>query len=186
MTLDPSGRFYRLIHGNTIHGQRFVDPERQCEPLVYYHRTGPLGALFNIFNAASSPRHVAVVGLGAGSMAAYSQTNQHWTYYEIDPTVIRIAQNSNYFPFLAKCGSGNFEFALGDARLRLREASPSCYGLLVLDAFSSDAIPVHLLTREALRLYLSKLADNGLLGSTSPTAAWIWNLCFTIWRKTPV
>jgi spermidine synthase len=129
---------------------------------------------------------VAVVGLGAGSMAAYSQTNQHWTYYEIDPTVIRIAQNSNYFPFLAKCGSGNFEFALGDARLRLREASPSCYGLLVLDAFSSDAIPVHLLTREALRLYLSKLADNGLLGSTSPTAAWIWNLCFTIWRKTPV
>jgi hypothetical protein len=96
-------------------------------------------------------------------MVSYSTVNQHWTFYEIDPSVIRIANNSNYFSFLPECAAGKVQIKTGDARLRLREAAGADYGLIVLDAFSSDAIPVHLLTREALRLYLSKLAAGGMI-----------------------
>ncbi|MEO8429604.1 MAG: hypothetical protein ABI651_21130, partial [Verrucomicrobiota bacterium] len=100
VTLDPTRRFHRIVHGNTLHGQQFIERERRCEPLAYYHRTGPVGSIINQFNASPASTNVAIVGLGAGSMASYSTANQHWTFYEIDPSVIRIANNSNYFSFL--------------------------------------------------------------------------------------
>lgn len=163
VTRDPLGGFYRLVHGNTTHGRQALDPARRREPLSYYHRSGPLGQVFEVYNRRPASPEVAVIGLGAGSMACYAQPNERWTFYEINPAVARIAQNTNYFSFLADCATTNRSVVLGDARLRLRDAPDASYGLLVVDAFSSDSIPLHLITREALALYLSKLAPGGLL-----------------------
>jgi hypothetical protein len=115
------------------------------------------------FNSRPGGTNVAIIGLGAGSMAAYAQPGQHWTFYEINPAVIRLAQDTNYFTFLHRCTNASEEFKLGDARLRLREAATNQYDLLVCDAFGSDAPPLHLLNREAMQLYLSKLSPHGLL-----------------------
>jgi hypothetical protein len=164
VTLDPSRTFHRFIHGNTTHGRQFIDPNRQCEPLAYYHRTGPFGTIVSAFgNDAALPPRVAAIGLGAGSMISYATEKQDWTFYEIDPTVIRVAQDRRLFTYLPECAKVKPRIVAGDARLRLREALDHHYGLIVLDAFSSDAIPVHLLTRQALDLYLAKLAEGGTL-----------------------
>lgn len=163
VSVDPTGRFRRFIHGNTLHGRQFTDPSRACEPLAYYHETGPFGQIMRQFHSGRGPREVAVVGLGAGASAAYGHAGERWTFYEIDPAVARIAQDTNLFTFLNGCTAARWQIVLGDARLRLREARPGAYGLIVLDAFSSDAIPVHLLTREATELYLRALAPGGLI-----------------------
>jgi hypothetical protein len=157
------GNFHRLIHGHTLHGQQCLDPARRREPLTYYHRTGPIGQVFEVFRSRPAGPAVAVVGLGAGSMACYAEPGQRWTFYEIDPAVERVARRPDYFTFLEECRADSLEVILGDARLRLQEAPEHGYGLIVLDAFSSDAIPTHLLTREALRLYRSKSADGGMI-----------------------
>ncbi len=96
-------------------------------------------------------------------MACYALPEQHWTFYEINPAVIRIAQNTEYFTYLEKCAVGPTQIVLGDARLQLQNAPDQHYGLIVLDAFNSDAIPVHLMTQEAIKLYTSKLALGGML-----------------------
>jgi hypothetical protein len=103
-----------------------------------------------------------VIGLGAGALAAYSRPGDRYTFYEIDPVVVRIAEDERLFTFLADA-DGEIETIEGDGRLRLAEASSKAYDIIVLDAFSSDAVPAHLLTREALGLYLDKLADDGVL-----------------------
>ena len=161
--LDPTGATRILFHGNTIHGRQFVDPNLHGEPLSYFHREGPLGQIFDAFNDNPASPNVAVVGLGAGSMACYARPDQHWTFYEINPAVIGIAQNTKYFTYLQKCAVGPTEIILGDARLQLQNARDHHYGLIVLDAFNSDAIPIHLMTQEAIALYLSKLAPGGML-----------------------
>jgi hypothetical protein len=163
VTESLSGTFRYLVHGNTLHGQQFTDPKRACEPLTYYHRTGPLGDIFGLFYTRPASDRVAAVGLGAGSMACYAEPNQRWTFYEIDPAVICIAQETDYFSYWRHCSRAEINVVVGDARLRLREARPREFGLIVLDAFNSDVVPVHLLTREAIDLYLSKLAEGGLL-----------------------
>jgi hypothetical protein len=164
VTESASGAFHRLQHGSTIHGRQFVDEQHRCEPLSYYHRTGPLGAVFDVFNARTHAPNVAVVGLGTGATVAYARPNQQWTFYEINPAVIEIARDPKLFTYLRDChANAPVEIALGDARLQLQNAPPHAYGLIVLDAFSSDAIPAHLLTKEALDLYLLKLAEGGLL-----------------------
>ena len=157
------GRVNSLYSGNTIHGRLFVDQSRQCEALSYHHENGPLGQVMAVFNAAPANSRVGVVGLGVGAMAAYSKPNQQWTFYEIDPNVINVARNSQYFTYMQNCVSGSVNVVEGDARLNLQNAAESYYGLIVLDAFSSDAIPVHLITQQALDLYLSKLAEGGIL-----------------------
>ena len=161
--LDPSGATRILFHGNTIHGRQFINPSLQGEPLSYFHREGPLGQIFEAFNENPASPNVAIVGLGSGSMACYSRPDQHWTFYEINPAVISIAQNTDYFTYLQKCRVGPTEIILGDARLQLQNAPDHHYGLIVLDAFNSDAIPVHLMTQEAIALYTSKLAPGGML-----------------------
>ncbi len=161
--LDQSGATRILLHGNTIHGCQFVNPSLQTEPLSYFHREGPLGQIFDAFNHNPASPNVAIVGLGAGSMACYARPEQHWTFYEINPAVIRIAQNTEYFTYLQKCAVGPTQIILGDARLQLQNAPDHHYGLIVLDAFNSDAIPIHLLTQEAIALYTSKLATGGML-----------------------
>ncbi len=159
---DKSGEFHQLFNGNTGHGRQFVDPARQCEPLSYYHRRGPLGQVFELFNSRSSQK-VAVVGLGTGAAICYSKPAQEWIIYEIDPDVAAIAGESRYFTYLRNCAASPARIIIGDARLKLVGASDSQFGLIVLDAFSSDVIPTHLMTRQAFDLYLSKLAPSGIL-----------------------
>jgi len=161
VTKDQSGEYLQLVHGTTIHGRQSLDPDRSHEPLAYFHQTGPIGRFFAFFNPNHPSARIGVIGLGAGSLACYAQPEQHWTFYEIDPAVERIAMAR--FTFLRDCKAGPPEVILGDARLRLKEAPDGYYDLIVLDAFSSDVVPVHLLTRQALALYLSKVKPHGIL-----------------------
>ena len=105
---------------------------------------------------------MAVVGLGSGGLACYAEPDHRWTFYEIDPLVERIASDPRYFTHLQN-SRGRLNVVFGDGRLTLQRANPSAYDLIVLDAFSSDAIPVHLLTREAIDLYLSRLRPDGIV-----------------------
>ena len=153
-----------LAHGKTIHGMQRRSPILSVRriPLTYYFPTGPIGQVFEAYNRTPVCRRVGVVGLGVGSLAAYGITGQEFTFFEIDPAVERIARTPAYFHFLDDCRA-QWCVVLGDARLSLSRETNESYGLIVLDAFSGDAIPVHLLTREALRIYLAKLADGGLI-----------------------
>lgn len=163
VTTDSTRRVNTLYSGNTVHGRQFVDQSRRCEPLSYHHENGPLGQVMAVFNSAPANPRVAVIGLGIGAIASYSKPDQQWTFYEINPDVINLARNSPYFSYLQNCASGSANIVEGDARLNLQNEPESYYGLIVLDAFSSDAIPVHLITQQALDLYLSKLAKGGIL-----------------------
>jgi len=160
--LDDHRHFRFMFHGSTLHGMQSTLPERRHEALSYYYRTGPIGQVVDEVPVASQTPEVAVVGLGVGSLATYARPGQHWTFYEIDPEVEHIARNAAYFTYLEDCGA-TCVVAIGDARLSMARARPQQYGLIVLDAFSSDAIPIHLLTREAMALYLSRLASGGVI-----------------------
>lgn len=158
---DAAKRFHYLSHGSTLHGLQATDPARQREPLSYYTRNGPSGQLMTALNRARTPRTVAVTGLGVGGLAAHAVAGQHWTFFEIDPAVARIASDETLFSYL-KASAAPVSVILGDARLSLG-ATTNQYDLLVLDAYSSDSLPVHLITREALQVYLERLAPHGLL-----------------------
>jgi spermidine synthase len=158
--VTENGDYRQLSHGSTIHGVQSLDPKRTREPLSYYYPSGPIGQVFT--HIGERLGEVAVIGLGAGSLACYAESGRQFTFYEIDPLVEVIARNAAYFTFLRDC-SPSTRVVIGDARLRLRDAPPHRYDLLVADAFSSDTVPVHLVTREAIKLYLAKLADHGLL-----------------------
>jgi hypothetical protein len=162
VTREPGGQYHMLMHGTTLHGMQALAPDRQREPLTYFHRSGPLGQFFAAVDGPVRRRAVAVVGLGAGSLACYGTPEQRWTFYEIDPTVLRIAGDTRFFTFLRDCPPKLFVL-LGDARLTLTHAPDAAYDLIVLDAYSSDAPPMHLITLDAVRLYLAKLAPGGVL-----------------------
>jgi SAM-dependent methyltransferase len=139
------------------------------EPQTYFHRTGPIGQVFGAYQDRLSGRHVGLIGLGSGTLASYGQPGQKVTYYEIDPLVKRIAYDRSYFTYVqdALDRGVKLDVVLGDARLKLeeraRDDSAEKLALLVVDAFSSDAIPIHLITRQALAIYLDNLAPDGLL-----------------------
>jgi spermidine synthase len=159
---EPVGGYHLLHHGTTVHGAQSLNPERRREPLTYYHPTGPVGQVLARFSDKSAEDRIGVIGLGTGTMACYAEPGQHWTFYEIDPTIARIARDPRYFTFLKDCPA-QIEVVLGDGRLSLARAPDRHFRLIVVDVFSSDAIPVHFLTHEAIRLYLTKLADDGIL-----------------------
>ncbi len=154
-----NGRLHSLVHGNTIHGVQ--DTLNSGQPKTYYTRSGPIGQVFSAYSGTDRKERVALVGMGVGSCAAYGEPGQKMTYFEIDPVVEQIARDPQYFTFLRDTKS-NLDVVLGDARLTLEKANPG-YGLIVLDAFSSDSIPIHLLTKEAIQMYLSKLDADGFL-----------------------
>jgi hypothetical protein len=158
---DPEG-LREFEHGTTIHGAQSRDPGRAREPLAYYHREGPVGHLWKSLASRGEVRRIGVVGLGVGTLAAYGQAGQHFTFYEIDPLVARVAEDAKLFTYLSG-GAATYDIVLGDARLKLRNAAEGAYDLLVLDAFSSDSIPMHLVSREAFRLYVSKLSPDGVI-----------------------
>lgn len=155
-------RYHELFHGTTKHGAQRLLPQFVTTPLTYYSRPGPMGQLFKTFDAQNDDWIIGSVGLGAGALACYAKPQQHWRFYEIDPLVIKIAQNPDYFSYLQYC-SKNAEMIVGDARLSLAREADATFDLLILDAFSSDSVPTHLLTREAIQLYFAKLKPNGLL-----------------------
>lgn len=159
---SPDGRFRQLYHGAIAHGTQSLDPKMSREPLAYYTRTGPAGAVMAAAQQKMPHGDWAIVGLGAGAMACYIQPGQTLTYYEIDPLVARIASDTQYFTLLSQCDPAT-RIVLGDARLKLKDTPDNKYDLIVLDAFSGDSIPMHLMTKEALALYVQKLAPGGLI-----------------------
>lgn len=162
ITVDPGGGARSLSHGTTLHGRQGVQPERRHEPLTYYHRTGPFGRLMDLVPRLGEPGDFAAIGLGVGTLAAYARPQQQWTFFEIDPAIERMARDARYFTFLDDCDAQCL-VVLGDARLSLASRAAAQYQLIALDAFSSDAIPMHLLTQEAMDVYLSRLAPHGVL-----------------------
>lgn len=153
--------YHILQSGTTTHGGQSRELTRRMEPLTYYYTGGPLGDIFA--TVAQKPvRRVAMVGLGTGTIACYGRPDEHWTFYEIDPMVARIARAPRYFSYLRDCAPRT-NIVIGDARVSLGAAADGEFDLIVLDAFTSDAIPAHLVTREALALYLQKLSDDGVV-----------------------
>jgi predicted membrane-bound spermidine synthase len=157
---DSETRLRVLLHGDTTHGIEATDPARRGQPLSYYHPTGPVGDVMEMISARSGSQRLAVLGLGSGTMASYGGPEMRVTFYEIDPEMPDVA--GRFLTYLGNCG-GPCEVLLGDGRLQLARAADGAFDMLMLDAFSSDSIPAHLLSKEALELYLAKLAPGGIL-----------------------
>lgn len=160
----PDGAYRLLFHGTTLHGAQRIkngNPDNP-EPLTYFHREGPFGDVIESARRDRPLERVAVVGLGTGSLACYKRPDETWRFFEIDPIVVRLATDPARFTFLSGCAP-DADIVIGDARLTLEDEPAGRYDLLIVDAFSSDSIPIHLLTREALRMYMSRLAEGGIL-----------------------
>jgi tetratricopeptide (TPR) repeat protein len=155
---NPDSRYLELAHGRTLHGLQFVDPSRAAWPTLYYSEHSGVGLAMRALPAG--PRRIGLIGLGTGTLASYAQAGDYVHIYEINPEVERLA--TSRFTYLANC-PGKVEVTLGDARLSLEREPPQDFDLLVLDAFNSDAIPVHLLTREAFASYERHLKTNGIM-----------------------
>lgn len=162
---DAADKINTLIHGSINHGTQSYAQDLRRIPRTYYHRSGPLGQTIAAMEKAGTLGDVGVIGLGTGTVAAYAKAGMHMTFYEIDPMVKAVASDPRYFTYLsdAAAAGADIDIVLGDARLQLETAPAHAYDLLVLDAYSSDAIPIHLLTREALELYLAKLQPEGIM-----------------------
>lgn len=163
---DSRGSYHTLRHGTTRHGIQARFEEGRRVPSTYYHRSGPLGDVMRVLEERDGLKSAGFIGLGAGTAAAYAKPGSTFVFYEIDPAVVRIAQDPALFTYVAdavKQPGVRIGFITGDGRLTIRSADPGSYGLVVVDAFSSDAIPVHLITREAVEMYVEKLAPRGVL-----------------------
>jgi len=154
-----------LFNGTTVHGTQSTDPELRCVPTTYYSEDGPAGDLFGLVRLAANDRtiQVGVVGLGAGTLGAYATHDLALSFFEIDPVVVKVAADPAYFTYLADAPAMP-RIVLGDARLSLEDEPAGAFDLVVLDAFSSDSIPVHLLTTEALATEWRTVRPGGLVG----------------------
>jgi hypothetical protein len=165
---DEKG-YTELRHGTTLHGRQSLEPARRAEPLSYYQRKGPIGQLFVELDRRPGAVRMAVIGLGTGTLAAYARPADRVTFYEIDRLVRDVAFDPRYFTYAvdARDRGASLRMELGDARIRLdaarRDRPEERYDVILVDAFTSDAIPVHLLTREALRLYFDMLGPRGII-----------------------
>lgn len=160
---DDEKGYLLFYHGSTLHGAQPLSAARRRERQTYYHGGTGVGRVFTALAAAGTPaRRVGAIGLGAGEIACYRSDGQTWTFFEIDPAVVRIAASGQWFRYLPDCAPGA-RIVVGDGRLKLAREPAAAFDLLVLDAFASDSIPAHLVTREAFGLYLEKLAPDGLI-----------------------
>lgn len=159
---DHAQRMRRFWHGTTMHGAQSLEPSRRQEPLAYYDAAGPIGQLHRVYATRLANAEIGTIGLGIGSLACYAKPGQRWTYFEIDPLVVRIARDRALFTLLTDCAP-QARVVIGDGRLTLRQSPAGNFDLLIVDAFSSDSVPMHLLTREALSLFASRLAPGGML-----------------------
>ena len=160
--VERDGDYHMLYHGTTVHGAQHRARRLRTEPLTYYAHQGPLGQIFDTIGRQPGLRDIAIIGLGTGTIACHGKQGESWTYYEIDPTVEEIARDAAYFSYLRDCPA-KVEVVPGDARLTLADAPDGQLDMLILDAFSSDTIPVHLVTREAFELYVKKIKPGGVL-----------------------
>jgi hypothetical protein len=159
----PSEDLVQLAHGTTIHGVQSTRPGEELIPLGYYDRAGPFGRAFAALRQQGSPiTAVNLIGLGVGALTCYARPGEVWTIREIDPLVERIARDDRWFHFITGCGN-HPAVTLGDARLTLAADTEARYDVLIVDAFSSDSVPIHLLTREALALYFARLKPGGIV-----------------------
>jgi len=164
-TYMPSldGRVKMLAHGTTLHGAQAQDPRYSCQPLVYYTANTPIGQVFKAKQEESQRLRIGTVGLGTGSVAAFVRPGDHLTFFEIDPLVVRIASDPGNFSYTTLCARSLVDYVIGDARLTVAKQPDASFDILLIDAFSSDAVPAHLLTVEAIRGYLAKLKPDGVL-----------------------
>lgn len=162
---STDGRYRVLMHGTTIHGAERIpvvgEAPARPELISYYHADGGFGqAIAAIRARKGAPLRVAVIGLGAGTLACAAAPGEHWRFFEIDPLMIETARNPRHFTFVDRCDP-DLEPVVGDARLTFAGEPDGAYDLVVVDAYSSDAIPIHLATQEAMAVYKSKLAPQG-------------------------
>ncbi len=149
-----------LKHGNTMHGLQLASAPRTAT--VCFAEDGPIGDVINLMHAHGRLHNAAVIGLGAGTLATFALPGEHWRFFELDPAVIRIARDPRYFTFLSDAFGDKADVVAGDARIEVAKDTGG-YDLLVVDAFTSDSIPTHLLTREALATYRTKLAKGAFV-----------------------
>lgn len=161
--IDTTEGYRILLHGTTNHGAQALDKDYEFTPLSYYSPFSPLSDIMELMkNYGDSDQNFAIMGLGSGVTACYTHEGRHFDFFEIDPTVIELAKDPHYFTFLTGCGSP-YDVYLGDARLEMKKQNDAKYDLILADAFSSDNIPMHLITKEATELYLQKLKPDGIL-----------------------
>ena len=157
-----AGNVHELLNGTIVHGREDYSPGGHDVPSTYYTRSGPVGVAIAAIRKMHPIQNFAIVGLGTGTMSTYGLPGEQFDFYDIDPEVPKIATNDRYFTFLTDCPA-QWRVILGDARLELAKAPQGRYDFMVLDAFSSDAIPIHLITRQAMSMYLQKLSRHGVL-----------------------
>ncbi len=157
------GRVKMLAHGTTLHGAQAQSASYRCNPMVYYTPRTPIGQVFRGLGAKKPDLRIGAVGLGTGSVAAYVRPADHLTFFEIDPLVQRVSGDPKYFSYTTECAKGRVDYVIGDARLTLARQPAESFDILLIDAFSSDAVPAHLLTVQAVRGYLTKLKPDGVL-----------------------
>ncbi|MFO0830750.1 MAG: hypothetical protein U0637_02790 [Phycisphaerales bacterium] len=169
-TVVGSGSIHRMLHGTTLHGVQVISDDPALAPLrgvpgTYYHRSGPIGDVIGELRRMDRFHRAGFVGLGAGTMAAYGEAGTHITFYEIDGAVARFAQDPSLFTFVtdARGRGARVDVVLGDGRLGLGAEADGTFDVIAVDAFSSDAIPVHLITREAVGLFLQKTGAHGVV-----------------------
>ena len=159
-TQDPATR--SLVHGTTNHGGQWMPGPHEVKPTTYHTPASPVAEIIRKTRARATTQRVGLVGLGSGALAYYRRPGDEWRYFEIDPLIAWLAVDSGFFQMMSR-HDPNAEIVLGDARLTLAREPDGHFGLLIMEAFSSDAIPTHLLTREAVAMYMQKLARDGVL-----------------------
>ncbi len=163
VSVPGHGEAHRLAHGTTLHGTQLLSPAERCLPLVYYAPTTPIGQVFRAELARKPALNIAAIGMGAGTVAAYTRQADSLRFYEIDPAVVQMASDPADFTYINGCAKGRISTVLGDARLTLTREPTNSFDLILVDAFSSDSIPAHLLTVEAMRIYLQRLKPDGVI-----------------------
>jgi hypothetical protein len=167
IVITPHGQYHVLMHGTTIHGaQKFENDDGtpvtgRPEPITYYHKDGGIGqAITAVRERKGAPLRVAVIGVGSGTLACASEPGETWKFFEIDQTMVDTARDPKYFSYIRNC-EPDFKPVIGDARLTFAKEPDGVYDLIIVDAYSSDAIPIHLATEEAMKIYKDKLAPQG-------------------------
>jgi hypothetical protein len=167
IVVTPDGQYHVLMHGTTIHGaEKFRNDDGtpitgRPEAITYYHKDGGIGQAISAIRARKGgPIRVAVIGLGAGTLTCASEPGEDWKFFEIDQTMVDTARDPKYFTFIQNC-EPDLKPVIGDARLTFAKEPDGAYDLIIVDAYSSDAIPIHLATEEAMEIYKQKLAPQG-------------------------
>jgi hypothetical protein len=169
IVVTPNGQYHVLMHGTTIHGaEKFANNDGtpvggRPEPITYYHKDGGIGqAITAVRERKGAPLRVAVIGLGSGTLTCASEPGETWKFFEIDQSMVDTARDPKYFTYIQKCAP-DLKPVIGDARLTFAREPDGIYDLIIVDAYSSDAIPIHLATQEAMKIYKDKLAPQGVV-----------------------